>query len=371
MSNFSLNLFQLVNPNSTDLLTFAKNQTSLNLLYKDVATSTDKFLPRVVAEINIAVEIAKVNELTHSVYEQQTEESTTPFVLLNKMNDRASYNTGSYDENFKLFCCWDFLTGGRKNYETRSKNLPLPSASCISKTLSSSFDTIVEGVLRIDEYLDWCTVNGFDPTCTVSEDGTRVVAIPNVDLKRKCIVGFVPRLDSNGIPVGGQFFVRNNTEIADLYEKEEKASTLYLMIAQSVTKGAPPFVLLAFGTDNKFTHQHAFNRFGYIEQRFSDRNVRVLGYCGDQDSRLFKAMKSSIKLGAQDDDIPPRWRSFFFAKFAQRIVCSDHLHFIVKLKTALTKKSSLMRFGVHLLSIAPYLNVLEHSSPKDKLPFSR
>lgn len=359
--------FQNFNPNCGTFIRFVESNYK-DLLFHD--GSKTAFKPGFILQLN-ALKVA-IDAYDDKTYTAEILKTSHP--LLDLLNSQHFSDRRVYSEQLKAFCLWDFLTAGRKNYEARQSNLPVPSISTLKRDLFDKYDPVVEGEFRGREYVEFCHKHGFDTTCALSEDGTRIEAVPTYDIKTKKIVGFVPKLGADGFPISNQYVVKNNKDIEKLYETEEKSNTLYIIMAQSISHKAPPFCLCAFSTNNKFTWDQVTNRFNFMITKLKSHGVRVIGLASDQDPRLFKAMKNAIHLGSQDpqEELPVRWNEFFSAKLnAKLVVMSDVLHFITKLKTRLTKKSCPVVIGNKTLSLAPFLDILESSKPNEKVPFSR
>lgn len=326
-------------------------------------------LPGTISSLKVAARVAaRLEQKKYGKISLNTE-----YQLLDQMNERSTNNTGIYEDTFMKWCMWDYLTASKKNYEVRSSNLPLPLPNTVQKNMLKCFEPIQEGELRIDEYIEFCSEHSLDTTCTVGEDGTRCVALPEIDLKKKQLVGLVPKLGKNGLPLPNQFPVQNNKEI-ESYLKSEivKSSNLYLIMAQSVTKNAAPFCLAAFGTDNKFNHQDVIRRFCYLKKICEKKGVVIIGFSSDQDTKLFKAMKALSGLGRQPDLLPSKWKEFYYALFeSEFIMVSDILHYATKTKTRETRKSYPLKMGNHIISTVAYLTILDNSTPGQPLPFCK
>lgn len=326
-------------------------------------------LPGTVASLKVIAEISlKLQSQTFSVSTFKS-----GFKLLDFMNERSIQNFGDYNKTLMLWCMWDYLTASRKNYEARSHNLPLPLTNTVQKNMLKCFEPVCEGEFRIDEYIDFCRQNNWDTTCTIGEDGTRCVALPAVDIKKKQLVGLVPKLDKHGLPLPFQFPVNSNEDIKNYLAKTEEYSTnLYVIMAQSVSRNASPFCLAAFGTKNKFNFEDVCNRFNFMTRALKLKGVEVLGYSSDQDSKLFKGMKLMSELGQQPKTLHDTWNEFYFAKLkTNQIFVSDTLHYATKTKTRETKKSAPLKMGDHVISCVPYLTVLDNSKKGENLPFCK
>lgn len=102
--------------------------------------------------------------------------------------------------------------------------------------------------LKLDKYV-W-----------LSEDATGIVSKVEFDPKTNQMIGLVLPLDQNtGIPAAFTYLARNANEI-QLNVQKKQSSLVYMVLAQPLKKGVPPFILQVFGTDNKFTTQSVLLR---------------------------------------------------------------------------------------------------------------
>lgn len=77
------------------------------------------------------------------------------------------------------------------------------------------------------------------------------------------MIGLVLPLDQKtGMPITLTFMARTAKEIETNMQKK-KSTLVYLVLAQPIKKGIPPFILQLFGTDNRFTTQNVFLRWNH------------------------------------------------------------------------------------------------------------
>lgn len=102
----------------------------------------------------------------------------------------------------------------------------------------------------------------------LSEDGSGITPKVEYDTINSQLVGKVLPIDERtGIPIPHSYIVRTPREIEDHLTNKSvnKASLVYIIMAQPLKQNVPPFVLSIFGTDNKFNADHVLNRWEFVE----------------------------------------------------------------------------------------------------------
>ena len=137
-------------------------------------------------------------------------------------------------------------------------------------------------------------------------------------------MGFVLPLDSNGLPLVDSFLAVSYKAIEEMFHCASKAKYAYVYMAQPLSLTAPPFCLACIGSDNRFTAQHVLLRWKYIYEECARRDMLLLSFGGDGDSRVMSAMKQSVSLLSLKEPllndipsspsvprIPPTWKEWF------------------------------------------------------------
>lgn len=98
-------------------------------------------------------------------------------------------------------------------------------------------------------------------TVCISEDATRIQGRVQYDSRSNEIVGFVLPINSeNSLPIPSMIKVRNTDEIVGHFTRKiPTASFVNTIMVQPIGK-VPPFCLLIFGTDCKFTSANVADR---------------------------------------------------------------------------------------------------------------
>lgn len=130
-------------------------------------------------------------------------------------------------------------------------------------------------------------------------------------------------------------------------------------MAQPVHQNVPPFDLSRLRTNNKFTAQEVLLRWKYIADECATRNITIISFGGDDDSRVLKAMNVCTSLSTSKAEpllqfvlssdlelpIPKSWFSWFHIKPISISFVQDIVHIAVKLKSHLLKPSVVLPYS--------------------------
>lgn len=179
------------------------------------------------------------------------------------------------------------IIGGLLMYEFLHANLPtvIPSLTTVDRYIYDKGPKITEGDLRVDELKTYLMDRKLPLVLWVAEDATRNVGTVCYDHASNELVGFVPPLDKNGMPVRHLFPARNAAEIQDHYLKYTVGTSTYTITAKPLAENVPPFVLTLFLTDNKFSSIHVLNRWLFIRRELKRKGIDTFGYSSDGDTK--------------------------------------------------------------------------------------
>lgn len=122
----------------------------------------------------------------------------------------------------------------------------------IENYINQNKSTIIEGKLRCEELKTYLDGLELPKLVWLSEDATGIVVNVAFEPNSNQMVGLVLPINQNtGMPASFTFLARNADEIQENMRKN-KATLVYLVLAQPMKKGVPPYILQLFGTDNKF-----------------------------------------------------------------------------------------------------------------------
>ena len=287
----------------------------------------------------------------------------------------------------KKFATVLFILAGPMAYELIQQNMPeaLPSIRTIQSTIYLEYKTISEGSFRFDElkgHLDQYDAPSF---ISIAEDATRIVGRVEYDSKTDRCVGFVLPLDQNGLPKGDSFLAVSFSAIEAMFQNNPIAKFAYVYMAQALCSDVPPFCLACIGTDNKFTAMNVMQRWKYIVTECDKRNIAVLSFGGDGDSRVMKGMKVSSSFNTSPSDlasdpllthipstslldsfiIPDGWADWFYTTRNAISFVQDIVHVAVKLKSRLLKPQIVLPMG-NFFASSNHLHALRSTFQKDK-----
>ena len=113
----------------------------------------------------------------------------------------------------------------------------------------------------------------------------------------------------------------------DMFKKYPIAKYAYVYMAQPLCQNVPPMCLACLGTDNKVSAEDLLPRWRYIVEECFKRNIIILSFGADGDSRIMKCMTMCTALTAPDSActekvsalsnlytpvcIPEKWQGWF------------------------------------------------------------
>lgn len=122
---------------------------------------------------------------------------------------------------------------------------------------------LIEGELRCDALANDLENMGAPMVVWISEDASGIVPKVSYHSPSCQLVGLVlPTDPTSGMPISRSFMPRKAIEIKQQMT-QPKSTMVYLVMAQPIMEGIPPFVLQLFGTDNTFTTEHVQQRWNH------------------------------------------------------------------------------------------------------------
>ena len=196
---------------------------------------------------------------------------------------------------------------------------------------------------------------------SIGEDATRVIGRVEYDNETDRCVGFVLPLDGNSLPMVDSFLAVSFTTIENMFRQNSVAKYAYVYMAQPLCNNVPPFCLACLGTNNKFSAENVMARWRYISEECMKRNILVLSFGGDGDTRLMKCMKVATSLMTSQCKplssnipsnklvstpvIPQSWLGWFHTTPREIAFVQDTVHLAVKLKSRLLKPQIILPMG--------------------------
>lgn len=200
-----------------------------------------------------------------------------------------------------------------------------------------------------------------------------------------------------GLPSINHFRTNSYHELERWFDELHRSKLINVhliepILSQSSDVHSRPYVLSAYGIDNKTKAVEVLQRWVYIYSQCKSRNIRVVGFSTDADSRYLKAMKlalgffirtPNINLTNRENDsfdinMPQSW-SFFFMRSKQLFYCmQDGIHLATKIRNRLLSTTANMSMGNieiktdHLLALIRKHSKIDHNLVKsDIIPNDR
>lgn len=195
-------------------------------------------------------------------------------------NLTQSSNHFRYYESVKKLALCLYLLGGKQCYEFVRLNIPggIPHLSTLGDIINKSNTTLTEAEFKFDSLRQFPSGFGF-----CSEDTTGVIPKVEYHSFTNSFVGFTtPIID--GIPLMKHYQAESFDDFKMIYNNSETAPLLNIHMFQSIsTENDPtnfpkPFLLSAYGVNNKFTAMDILRRWIYIFERCLDENIRIIGF---------------------------------------------------------------------------------------------
>lgn len=294
-------------------------------------------------------------QISKSEKDDETTETKAQFFLKRLLANAArNANRKKQGHRFyptdKLFASYLRMIVGPIAYETLQKNLEgaLPSLPSANRYIRASNCHMTEGIMRCEELCIYLKQRKQPLIVSLSEDGTRIVGKVQYDSTSNQLVGFVlPTHAKNGTPIPFVYPAKNATEIINHFSGENVvASFLNVMMAQPLG-GAPPFCLLLYGSDNRYTASDVKNRWKYTTAELHRLGISVLTFASDSDPKYNSAMRELSTIGSKNDNI--KWFSCTLSNDPPFYV-QDPTHIATKMRNFL-------------------LRLLRRSSNKNRFPF--
>lgn len=260
------------------------------------------------------------------------------------------------------------MLAGLLAYETLHGNLPLclPSPSTVDRFIKDSGPSIVEGVPRIKELVEYLNSRNLPLRVSFSEDATRITAKISYDPNTNQLVGFALPLDDDSMPIPFSFMARHAKEIESHFKNplNKISSLVYVQMVQPLAQNVSPFCLNLFLSDNVFKAEGVIKRWNFLKKELSKEDVVIDNFASDGDGRYLRTMKINSDLGVQDKSfLNCSW--FACGSSLDETYVQDPTHMGAKLRSRGLKVSRITPVGQKLISIS-HLQYLIDNISKDK-----
>jgi len=270
-------------------------------------------------------------------------------------------------------------------YDLVHRNMPttLPSLRTVQREVHNEYQTISEGYFQFDGLDKYLTQHGIShKVVSISEDATRIITRIDYDSESDRLVGFVLPCNDQGLPLVDSFLATTFESIQEMFEMNQRSKYAYVYMAQCLSNKIPPYCLACLGTDNCFSAPDVLNRWRYIYTECNKRNISIVSFGSDGDSRNLKAMKiscqfnlacgndkslftSSPSILADEMLYPEDWTWFWIKNPTTIAYIQDTVHIAVKMKLRLLKPSTVLSLGKFTTGLH-HLQILVESFPKEQ-----
>lgn len=300
-------------------------------------------------------------------------------------NLTRSPNRFRYDESMKKFALCLYILGGKQTYEFLRLNLygSLPNLTTLSDLIKTSNMALNEAEFRFQSFSQFHSSFGF-----CSEDTTGVIRKVEYDYSTNSFVGFATPV-TDGVPLSKYFQADTFNDLKEIFDMNEQAPLLNVHMFQgipsdeNVTSIPRPFLLSAYGTNNKCTALDILQRWLYIYSNCLKNGVRVIGFSTgkfqsyiiktcfflfhlftDADAKYLSAMRLASGFFASSPkfkletyqhafkiNIPKAWTWFFLEKNQLLLFYQDPVHLVTKWRNRLFSTIADLCFGIDKISI--------------------
>lgn len=135
-------------------------------------------------------------------------------------------------------------------------------------------------------------------------------------------------------------------------------------MAQPVVKGIPPFCLLLFGTDSKYSSTDIQNRWRHIINELKQKNIEVLTVASDSDPKYNSVMVHHLNLGHKRE-VTSSFPEYFNASldYMAHFPFQDPIHIATKGRNRIINKC--LYFGNHQITVQ-HLKKIIRKYPKGR-----
>lgn len=274
----------LVN-NLNYLLDFLKQQQRLNPEREDRTTATVTESSESIGKHPLLTRLILWYERTGSgMMPSDHEHGILPdFIDTITENLTRPRNRFRYNDTMKNFALSLYILGGKLTYEFIRMNLPgsVPNLTMLNTLISNSDAKISEAEFRFDNVRKSSDTVDMQ-YAFASEDTTGVIPKVNYDSITDTFNGFPIPLN-RGVPAQKFYQTDSYTTLKEWFYSIEKSSLLNVHMLQLLPLTdqnviPSPFLLPAYGTNNRTTANDILHRWWYIFNECAQRNVRIIGF---------------------------------------------------------------------------------------------
>lgn len=293
--------------------------------------------------------------------EENSSYDTPSHYFLNKLlataNRNSKRNSGGYryDWETRMYASYLRLIVGPLAYQTIHQNLKaaIPSLTSVNRYIRASNCHITEGILRCDELLIYLKERNLPLVVSLEEDATKIRDRVQYSSMHNQLVGFtLPVSSVSGLPIPFSYPARNSTEILGHFSNGNAVSTFINVIMAQPMADIPPFCLIIFGTDSRYTSNDVSNRWKLIVSKLKEKGIKVIAISSDSDPKYNSSMRYLSKIGIRSEF---EWFSGETNSDGPFYV-QDHIHIATKMRNFLLRFS----YNKHVLPFGKYFITLDH-----------
>lgn len=230
-------------------------------------------------------------------------------------------------ENAKLKLQIENLNAKQANSNLNSnnslKNINLQNMSSLLLNLVKSAEKNIKRSKQESEQLsEFLSKRSYARKIWISEDGTRIVHRAQYDASTNQIVGFVSKLNQQGLPEISPFPANSAVQIGNYFETYPLSNYAYCIIAQPLIDKSPTVCVALFGSNNKFEATDVAYRWKWMTNETKKHHISILGFFSDGDTRLLKCMQNLMFSEGQENN----WMWFKGCLSNPTFCVQDHLH---------------------------------------------
>ncbi|CAM4930197.1 unnamed protein product [Rotaria socialis] len=363
-----------------DLKTFSNNNQRMT---ESIVLNDDMILPSSFLQKHPMLKC--LINLYRTIDDQNNEDNSENTSFLNYFLDNISSNlcrsknAYRYNEPVLRFAMAFHVLSGNIAYEFVRLNVPgvLPALSTLQGHPLNKQHRMKEAEFRFDSLS--AHMNSLKTNIAfAAEDCTAVIKKISYDSFTNSFVGLVPPLN-DGIPTTLHYQTDSFKKLREWFSNEDRSHLINIHMIQPITNMqiAPnPFLLSAFGTNNKYEAIDIIRRWIWIFEQSSLQDIRIVGFSTDGDPKYMRAMRlvtgffaslPNIKLNSYTNafhvKIPKDWNWYFLGDSHLFLCFQDATHLCTKLRNRLLSRTANMLIGNHCISIN-YLSTLIRNIPK-------
>lgn len=306
----------------------------------------------------------------------QSEPTSQTHYVLKKLLATANQNYPRskqgyrFDSEIKMWCAFIRMIAGT-GYQVLQKNLELamPSMSSLNKFIQRT-NKLVEGVLRAEDLLSYLKERNLPLFVSISEDGTRINGRVQYDPRLNQLVGFVlPTNNDTGMPVPLSYHARNTAEIVKHFCNDTNVANSVNTIMVQPIGNAPPFCLLIYGTDGKYTADNVSSRWNHTVEKLKELGIVTLTIASDSDPKYNGGMRKNSNLGHETTYYQNKKWFSCGNNIEPPFYIQDPTHIITKMRNFFLKtlkNNKLLPFGEKHFIQVDHLRYLLLNFPKDR-----